>query len=49
VPHAAIAEGDDAITVLRMERAQLDFANTRASNCSDHYNRLKRELANNGD
>ena len=44
VPHAPLAEGDDAISALVLERAQLDYANRRAANCGDHYDRLKAGL-----
>lgn len=47
VPHAPVAAGADAISVLRLERAQLDFSNDRASSCGDFYDGLKRDLASN--
>lgn len=45
VPHAPAKPGDDALSVLKLERAQLDFANTRAANCGNWYASLKSELA----
>ena len=45
VPHAPAAAGDDAIRVLKLERAQLDFANRRAGNCGAFYDNLKRGLS----
>lgn len=44
VPHAATAAGDDAVSVLRLERQQLEFANRRAANCGAYYDTLRHGL-----
>ncbi len=47
VSHAPAASGDDAVSVLKLERLQLDFANRRAANCGAFYDTLKLGLTGN--
>jgi hypothetical protein len=44
VPHATLAVGANAVSVLARERGQLDFANQRAGNCGAEYDRIKAGL-----
>lgn len=37
VPHAALREGDNAVAVLKRERAQLDVANGIIRLCAQNY------------
>lgn len=43
-PHAVAATGDEARSVLKAERHQLDKANSRVGRCSDFYDRTKKAL-----
>lgn len=44
VPHAGVAVGANPVSTLKRERLQLDFANQRAANCGDWYDRQKAAL-----
>lgn len=43
-PHAAAAVGDEARTVLKAERRQLNKANARVVRCADNYDATARAL-----
>lgn len=44
VPHAALAEGEQVVSVLKRERGQLDKANARTGRCAAHYDAVRRRL-----
>lgn len=44
VPHAAINVGDEARSVLKAERRQLDKANARVGRCANHYDATAKAL-----
>lgn len=43
-PHAAINVGDEARSVLKAERRQLDKANARVVRCANHYDATAKAL-----
>lgn len=43
-PHAALAKGAEALSVLKRERAALDRANGRAAACAGYYDDLSTRL-----
>jgi hypothetical protein len=43
-PHAALTKGAEIRVVLKLERRQLDRANTRATRCAELYTRLQKGL-----
>lgn len=44
VPHIALRDGQEARSVLKRERAQLDVANQRIRDCFDFNNNLRAGL-----
>lgn len=43
-PHAAANVGDQAVSVLKAERRQLNKANARVTRCAENYDAVKKAL-----
>ncbi len=44
VPHAPLVAGAEVLSVLKRERAALDRANSKSTDCGAFYDSLKRKL-----